>query len=159
MWRYAALLGIALSLSVPGWAEEGVQVDPLASLGWLTGDWVSRAEDGSGGVFEEHWTAPLGGTMIGMNRTARSGKTLFFEYLRIEARTDGVYYVAYPKGGEGTSFFMTAEGENYVAFENPDHDYPQKIEYRREGETLYATISGHENGEQKSSSWQWRLEE
>jgi len=151
-------MGIVVSLSVPGWAGEGARDDPLFSLGWLAGDWVNRAGDGSG-VSEEHWSVPFGGTMIGMSRIARTEKTLFFEYLRIEARAEGVYYIAYPKGREGTPFLMTAGRENYVAFENPDHDYPQKIEYRRDGNILHAIISGTEDGEQKSSSWQWQLEE
>lgn len=33
-------------------------------------------------------------------------------------------------------------GENWVVFENPQHDFPKRIEYRRDGTALKASISG-----------------
>ena len=47
---------------------------------------------------EEHWTAPSGGTMLAVGRTVKKERTLFFEFLRIETRKDGLVYVAQPKG-------------------------------------------------------------
>ena len=40
---------------------------------------------------------------------------------------------------------------------NPSHDFPQHIEYRREGDVLHARIEGAENGESKSVEWSWTL--
>ena len=37
-------------------------------------------------------------------------------------------------------------GENAAVFENPDHDFPTRIEYRLVGESLVASIAGAEPG-------------
>ena len=63
----------------------------LKDLGFLEGEW--RGESG-GAVIEERWTDGAGGTMLGLSRTLSSGKIAAFEFLRIEARADGVFYVA-----------------------------------------------------------------
>jgi len=38
-------------------------------------------------------------------------------------------------------------------FENPDHDFPQRIEYARAGDTLTATISTMDR--ERTFSWSW----
>ena len=37
---------------------------------------------------EEHWTAPKGNSMIGLHRDVGKGRTLVFEFLRIEQQGD-----------------------------------------------------------------------
>ena len=48
-----------------------------------------------------------------------------------------------------------AEGTS-VVFENLEHDFPQRIEYRLDGETLHASVSGKMNGKDRTLSWQWQ---
>ena len=86
--------------------------------------------------------------MIGMGRTLAGGKTVFYEYLRIEERADGVFYVAHPKARPGTDFKLTKlEGQEAV-FENPEHDFPKKIIYRRNPDgSLFARVEGSRNGQ------------
>jgi hypothetical protein len=44
-------------------------------------------------------------------------------------------------------------------FENLEHDFPQRIEYQRDGDRLTATISGPgEDGEVQSISFGWDLQ-
>ncbi len=46
--------------------------------------------------------------MMGVSRTVAGDKTVEFEYLRIEQRADGIYYVAHPKARcPGTDFKLT----------------------------------------------------
>src|SRR5256712_6616551 len=66
----------------------------IEDLSWMTGDW--ELTSGSTRI-EEHWTGVAGGTLIGMGRTVAGNKPAFFEYLRIEVRPDGIYYVAHPR--------------------------------------------------------------
>ena len=64
---------------------------------------------------------------------------------------DGVRnYVAQPGGRPPTSFRQAAIGEGWIRFENPAHDFPQRVEYRREGNTLLAEISGPGDGGQET---------
>ena len=95
---------------------------------------------------EEHWTAPGGGSLMGLSRTVAGEKTVEFEYLRIEQRADGVFYVAHPKARcPGTDFKLSVASANEAVFENPQHDFPKRIIYRRTAEdTLTATIDGGE---------------
>lgn len=129
--------------------------DPLDSLAWLAGTWVSDEPDGPRTV--EHWLAPDGGTMLGVSRTAHAGRTVFFEYLRIEAQADGPAYLASPRGQDPpTRFATTASGPGFVTFENPTHDFPQRIEYRREGDRLQMRISGVQGGAAMARAWSMR---
>ena len=54
-------------------------------------------------------------------------------------------YIAQPGGQPPTHFARTDGGENWVRFENPEHDFPQRIEYRRDGDRLYTEVAGPGN--------------
>lgn len=126
----------------------------LADLAWLTGDW--QTPPGGRSQIEEHWTKAAGGSMIGMGRTVAGEKTWEFEYLRIEQRADGIYYVAHPKGQcPGTDFKLTHVTATEAIFENPQHDFPKRILYHKTGDdTLGASIDGGEGT--KSMSFTYR---
>jgi hypothetical protein len=118
---------------------------PLAQLAWLEGCWrgsVNKRE------FIEHWLPLRGDLLVGVSHTAMDGKTLDYEYLRIEPRADGIHYVTTPSGQKEVAYKLvdvtTAEGGDVVfAFANPAQDFPQKISYRRGSEGwLYATVDG-----------------
>ncbi len=97
---------------------------------------------------EEHWTAPSGGTMLAVGRTVKKERTLFFEFLRIETRKDGLVYVAQPKGvSPGTDFKLTTSNEHSAKFENPEHDNPKSLEYTLQPDgTLAVHLEGDEGG-------------
>ena len=50
----------------------------IVKLAWLAGHW--RLEKG-GRVIDEHWMAPAGGVMLGMERTVYKGKEIEHEFL------------------------------------------------------------------------------
>ena len=113
--------------------------DSAAAPDWIGGHWCAAL---GRDTVEEFWLPPQGGVAIGMSRTLRDGRTAGFEYLRI-AEVDGTLsYVAQPGGRPPTIFKRTDGGERWIRFENSAHDFPQRIEYRREGDALRATIAG-----------------
>lgn len=129
--------------------------DPLASLAWLAGTWVS--DDSESPHTVEHWLVPEGGSMLGVNRAAQGGRTVFFEYLRIEAQPEGIAYLASPRGkAPPTRFAAVASSSGFIAFENLEHDFPQRIEYRREGDRLHMQVSGMVDGATKAETWSMR---
>lgn len=119
--------------------NELVVAGPLAKLVWLSGSW-SSIEDNK--LSEKHWTTPSSNLMLGMNRTVVSGVTKHHEQLRIEATSDGIFYVANPARQATTSFKLVDIGESFAVFENPQHDYPKRITYRRTNLTLTVRIEG-----------------
>jgi hypothetical protein len=108
-------------------------------IDWIQGDWCGGADNER---IEEHWLSSHGGLRLGLGRTLKGSRTSSFEFLRIDV-VDGVAtYIGQPQGAPPTAFKRTAGGENWVRFENPQHDFPRRIEYRRTGNALYAEIAG-----------------
>jgi Domain of unknown function (DUF6265) len=110
----------------------------------LGGCWENR---NSGQVYEEQWMRPAGDMMLGMSRTLKDGKAVTFEFVQIQTRADGTFYIASPSKQEKTEFKLTSFDNNVAVFENPDHDFPQKVVYKFLGEdSLEAWIEGTQHG-------------
>jgi hypothetical protein len=123
------------------------------SLGWLAGTWEGTD---SGVASEETWTVPRGGTLLGVHRDVRDGRTVSFEFLRIETTPAGLVYLASPQGKPATPFTLKELGERKVVFENPNHDFPQRILYWiAEDGALHARIEGKMGEKAASQEWRW----
>lgn len=95
--------------------------------------------------------APRGGTMLGMSRTVRDGRTVEYESLRIEERSGRLVYVASPSRQATTNFTVTAASDTLAAFENPAHDFPRRILYRPgRADSLWARIEGEIDGRERA---------
>lgn len=126
----------------------------IDALAWMAGHFVAEGPDGSGS--EELWLPAKAGLMTGMNRSVSKKGRASFEFLRIEQRADGVVYVAQPGGSPPTEFKLTrAEGTSAV-FENPSHDFPKRLAYRREGDVLIARVDDGTDGG-KGFELRWTL--
>ncbi|HEV7342101.1 MAG TPA: DUF6265 family protein [Sphingopyxis sp.] len=130
---YWVTAGLSMVLAA---ASPAVAADDLA---WLAGQWASETGDR---WTEESWTPPRGGGMLGHSRTGRGDVMREFEFLRIAAGADGTLaYIAQPQGGASVAFRLVRHDTTSATFENAAHDYPQRIHYVRDGDTLTATIS------------------
>jgi hypothetical protein len=139
------LPALMLAAAVGGAAA---QVPPVETLGWMAGCWAAEgAEPGSG----ERWTPPAGGTLLGLSRTVKGGRTLEWEFMRIVTEAGGkVAFVALPSGQRETRFERVASPPDEAIFENPAHDFPQRVIYRRQGDDrLAARIEGRWVGLQR----------
>lgn len=124
----------------------------VGDLAWMAGQW-SREEDGR--WTEESWASPRGGMMIGYSRSGRGDTLREFEFLRIAAEADGTpVYIAQPAGAAPVVFRLARHDRASATFENPAHDYPQRIAYVRDGDTLSATISAIDGS--KPLRWTYR---
>jgi hypothetical protein len=111
----------------------------LRDIAWLAGNWSGRAGETE---LEERWTLPAGGAMLAVSRTIKANRMIGFEFLRIVEREGGLVYIAQPGGRPPTEFVLTAINGRSVAFENPGHDFPKRIQYSLVEDALTATISG-----------------
>ncbi|MEO5702153.1 MAG: DUF6265 family protein [Casimicrobiaceae bacterium] len=124
-------------------------VPSLPSLGWLEGCWQGNVNKRD---FREVWLPQRGGMMLGVSQTVSGDKTLDFEYLRMESRADGVYYVASPPGKPEAAFKLAAErvdeeDAHTFDFVDPAREFPQRIGYRRASEGwLYTEVEGKVKG-------------
>lgn len=118
----------------------------IEDLNWLAGCW-ERSDKAKNLLVSEQWMKPAGTSIIGMGRTVRNGKTVDYEFMRIEQREDGLFFVAKPKANPvETSFKLKSSSPNEVVFENPEHDFPQRVIYKFNGKTLTGRIEGMQNG-------------
>jgi hypothetical protein len=139
--------GAALALLLMAHSAPRAGVDDLA---WMSGSWQT-----ADGATEEVWTSPRGGTMLGLGRTVHAGAVREYEFLRLQAGPDGVpVYWGSPNGVTPVGFRLTQAGPSTATFDNPDHDYPQRIRYRRDGESLVATVSAIDDSH--ATSWTYR---
>lgn len=141
----------ALATAVALLAGAAAQAGPCTSLEparWLLGSWVA---DGGQRIVTETWTeaSPTTFEGAGVTRDRTDGSVVDSEALRLVAMGDGVFYVAkvahnaYPVG-----FRLTGCEAGRLVFENPGHDFPRRLEYRRvAGDRLEVHVSdGAERG-------------
>ena len=107
--------------------------------GWIEGRWCQHSGEE---LIEEIWLPELNGELLGLVRTSTSKQMTSFEYLRIVLVNGVVTFIAQPGGRPATSSPRSNSGDKWIRFENPEHDFPQAVEYRREGDTLRAEVSG-----------------
>lgn len=133
------LLLAALALTIAGSAAAVPEPAPAALPAWMAGTWAMQ--DGAEWV-DEIWTDPRGGMMIGVGRSGFGSELKSWEITRIAADASGkLSYIARPRGEAETIFPMVLVSEQAIEFANPQHDYPQRIRYWRQGKLLMAEIS------------------
>lgn len=138
----------AAQIGSPVPLQEGIE-----AVGWMAGCWERRTATT---LTEEQWMAPAGGTMLGMSRTVRGDRTVAHEALWIEERDGRLVYVASPSGQATTEFAATVVADTLVAFENPDHDFPQRILYRpAAGDSLHARVEGVREGRVRGADFRY----
>lgn len=143
----AVLIAFALAGPTPAPAATA------ESLSWLAGSWSGA----QGPVeMEESWTAPRGKTLLGVHRDVKDGRTVGFEFLRIEETPEGITYWASPEGRPATAFRLRESSGKRVVFENLQHDFPQRILYWIDAEgALHARIEGPKGGKTVGMEWRW----
>ena len=115
----------------------------LKKLEWLQGTWIrTNAKPGQSG--NETWLRVSASELQGSAFTLKGQDTLFTEKLKLVVKGNNIYYVADVSENKGpVDFKFTGISENGFTCENPEHDFPKKISYQKEGNKLKATISGN----------------
>ncbi len=130
------------------------QAPDVNALSWMSGCW--RQESPSRTV-DEVWMAPSGGGMLGMSRTVARGRIVEHEFLQIRAQDGRVVLIARPSGQPEATFTATTLGPRAVTFENPAHDFPQRVMYRLQDDgTLVGRIEGEEQGKARGVDFPMR---
>ena len=128
----------------------------INKLAFIGGCWTLTRPNGT--KIEEQWFTPAGGAMLGMSRSVRDGKLREYEFMRILPAADGkLQYVAIPSGQPEAAFPLKDIADNTVTFENPQHDFPQRILYRLvDKDTLVARIEGSVGGQARAADFPYK---
>ncbi len=113
----------------------------LDELAWLEGEWISEGKHG-GSQTHELWLR-RGEEMKGFGLVIKKGDTTFVEDLVLR-ETDGVlnYVAKTPQNQSEVAFKLVNSSDTNWVFENPNHDFPKRIEYMKIGEGFTAIVSG-----------------
>ncbi len=102
----------------------------LDSVQWLLGDWTN--DDGEN-IVTESWkrTSPLTFEGSGETRSRTSNELQTGESLRLVEMSGEVFYLAkVDHNNRPVAFKLTRCSGTSATFENSDHDFPKKLEYR-----------------------------
>ena len=110
------------------------QVRPADRFSWLSGHFASETTS-------ETWI-DLGKAVAGVGMGVRGSQTAFFEVLILQEIAGTWTYTALPNGLHAVDFPAVEIGAMHALFANPEHDFPQRIRYQRDGDRLLTRISG-----------------
>ncbi|HYR10828.1 MAG TPA: DUF6265 family protein, partial [Longimicrobium sp.] len=129
---------------------------PLARLAFMAGCW--RGDAGVDKSIEEQWTAADSDVMLATTRYLddNTGRTREWEFSRIVADASGITLIPSPAGTLRGRFRMAPSPAGEARFEDPAHDFPRRIIYRRvDARTLVAQLDA---GEGSHEAIEFRLQ-
>ena len=101
--------------------------------------------------------APRGTSMLGMGRTVRGDTLVEYEVVVLREQGGRLAYEAHPSGQPSAVFLSRPVDGSSVVFENLQHDFPQRVGYRRDGpDSLLAWVEGTENGQTRRVEFPYR---
>ncbi len=136
------------SIVVLGQLKIANQASKLDDLAWFIGQW--KQIEGPDLVSVEEWKRNSPTLYTGKAWTTYQLDTVHVESIELRLEEGEVYYIPTVIENKGpVRFKMTHLDGKSVLFENPTHDFPQKISYEALGDTmLMAKISGVMNGKE-----------
>lgn len=125
--------------------------NPIAQAKWLIGSWKNKSAKT---LDIETWKKLNDSTFLGRSYSLAGTDTISSEHIRIEQHDGKLYYIPTVKNqnnGKAVTFALTSSDNKHLVFENPEHDFPQKITYTQiTKDSLVAEISGVWKGKQKA---------
>ncbi|MGV3696878.1 DUF6265 family protein [Flavobacterium sp.] len=134
--------------------KSGGKFEKLKKMEWLVGNWEQKLPDGT---VSETWIKENDSTYSGKSYFIKEKDTVHLESIVLTQKEDALLYIPTVSGqnnNEPITFTLKSDAGNTFSFENPAHDYPQKITYKKVSDkSLIATISGIQQGKQSQESY------
>jgi hypothetical protein len=117
------------------------------ALNWLTGTWTIQTKQGK---IIEKWKILNDSTLVGKSLLVKAANdSALQETLELSLRKGQWSYISTVQGqnnNQPVAFpLIFIKGTEFIS-ENPTHDFPQRISYRRINNQLFASIEGKKNG-------------
>ncbi|HMQ70701.1 MAG TPA: DUF6265 family protein [Ignavibacteria bacterium] len=102
-------------------------MDKIKIFEWLKGQWEGIM---GSGLYHEEWYSDDENNLTGRAYLIKSGEITNNEILKIHLTGNDVFYTAdVSHNPDPVSFKLTEFSDRIFVFENPEHDFPQKIKY------------------------------
>jgi len=119
----------------------------IVKANWLIGQWGSISEEGS---VSESWEKMNDSTYAGISYFIIGNDTVSYETISLEQRNNNLFYIPTvneQNESKPVTFALTRATTEQLIFENPSHDFPQKISYTLVNkDSVLAEISGMMDG-------------
>ena len=123
----------------------------IENANWLIGRWENNSKEGN---LSEFWTKENDSTLHGECYFVIEKDTVFGEKVELMQRGNEFIYeasVAKQNNEKLVPFKLTKSSETEMVWENPAHDFPNKIVYQKIGkDSLVAEIFGSKDGKPKN---------
>ena len=128
-------------------------------LKWMVGTWKITA--GANTIIEE-WNISNDSTLAGKSYFVKNGTdTIPQETIEIAFRNGDWYYIPTVKNQNNAQpvpfKVIFLRGMEFIS-ENPAHDFPQRIAYRRIKNQIFASIEGRRNGKYSKQNFDFTSE-
>lgn len=100
----------------------------ISKLKFMSGCW--EGETGKDQRAEEIWSTPSENLLVSTTRYFTKERALGYDFNRIEVTDSGVVLGITAKGKPEETYLMKTLVDEYVMFENPAKNFPQRIMYR-----------------------------
>ena len=165
--RYAAL-AVLLTLTPALTAAQTPSAPAKATIDQLS--WVAGAWTGTLGerTIEQHWSAPVGGSIIAMYRSIQNNKATLYELLAMEQEGDGVSLrikhfapgaglVGQEAKDESANHALVKLEDRLAVFEGGSAASPVRITFRNpDPNSLNITVERNRNGAPVSTEFKYR---
>ena len=147
--KKAALILVILLLFAS--CVKSKEISKIVGKDWLLGKWENKSDEGN---LLEIWTKTNDSIYIGESYFIKEKDTLHSEKIQLKQKGEDLFYIPTVKGQNNdkpvTFIFKDTLGKQLV-FENPKHDYPQKIIYSQlSKDRMIILISGIQQGKVSS---------
>jgi hypothetical protein len=134
-------------------------------LAWVAGAWTGTLGERT---IEQHWSAPLGGTIVAMYRSILNNKTTLYELLAMEQDGDGVSLrikhfapgpglVGQEAKDESANHALVKLEDRLAVFEGGTAASPVRITFRSpDPATLNITVERTRNGAPVSTEFNYK---
>jgi Domain of unknown function (DUF6265) len=136
---------------------DAMAVNSFSEIGkanWLLGDWQGNSPEG---IAMEAWEKKNDSVFVGKSYFVVGKDTVSAEALRLEQNGRDLFYIPTVRdqnNNQPVTFRLTFSTDKQLVFENPGHDFPQKISYTLvTSDSLVAEISGTMDGKENSQKF------
>ena len=149
--RYIKLLLLIAGITLVHTSFAQQKTNLIAQAKWVIGSWKNQSAKT---LDMETWKKLNDSTLLGINYSLAGADTVSSERICLQQRRGKLYYIPIVRnqnGGKAVTFTLTSSNNKHLVFENPEHDFPQKITYTQiTNDSLVAEISGTRKGRQKA---------
>jgi len=123
------------------------EFNQLKKANWFIGSWENISKEAT---FKEIWKTKNDSSFVGESFVIVEKDTVFYEKIDLFESNDSLSYKVSVKDQnkeKPVSFYLTKSDDKELTFENPKHDFPNKIVYTKiTNDSLVAVIYGKKDG-------------